>query len=69
MRYIFVFQTFLPACKVPSSAACPVGNTVLTKMPIFPLGESRPPTILKPRDFMPGPLKKVTILGVPLREP
>lgn len=46
----------LPASKFPSSAACPLAKIVLTKIPIFPLGESRPPTMLKPSDFIPTPL-------------
>lgn len=33
---------------------------VLTKMPMEPLGESRPPTMLKPRLFLRDPLEKVT---------
>lgn len=53
----------LPAWSVPSSAACPEGKTVFTKIPMFPLGESRPPTMLKPKDFIPGPLKKAIVFG------
>jgi hypothetical protein len=33
---------------------------VLTKMPIDPLGESRPPTMLNPRLFLRDPLENVT---------
>lgn len=44
----------------PCSAACPVAKIVLTKMPISPRGESRPPTMLNPSDFFPMPLLKQT---------
>lgn len=40
-------QKDLPSNKELFSAACPVGNTVFTNIPKFPLGESFPPKILK----------------------
>lgn len=51
----------LPSCKDPENAAWPWGNTVLTKMPIDPRGESVPPTILKPKERWPGPFSKTTV--------
>lgn len=61
-RHHLLFRiAFSPARSVPSSAACPEGKTVFTKIPIIPLGESLPPTMLNPRDFIPGPLKKSTV--------
>ena len=57
-----------PSCSFPSSAACPVGRMVLTKIPIMPLGESRPPTMLKPRLFFPGPFSKTSVWKIPLAD-
>ena len=53
-----------PSLSLPSSAACPSPSTVLTKIPKFPLAESRPPIIEKPRDFLPGPFSKLTVKNV-----
>ena len=53
----------LPSLTVPWSAACPLANIVLTKMPICPLGESRPPTTEKPSPFFPGPFSNVTVIN------
>lgn len=44
-----------------SSAAWPFGKMVLTKMPMLPLGESRPPTMEKPRDLRPRPFSNTTV--------
>ena len=52
---------YLPSCSLPSSAAWPVGKIVLTKMPILPFGESRPPTMENPRLFFPGPFSNTTV--------
>lgn len=45
-------------CVLPSlsadSAAWPLLKIVLTKMPMSPRGESRPPTMLNPRPFPPA---------------
>ena len=49
-----------PSLRDPVSAAWPTGNIVLTKMPMLPLGESIPPTTLKPRPFLPPPFSKYT---------
>ena len=54
-------EWYPPSLRLPSSAACPEWNTVFTKIPILPFGESRPPTTLNPRDFLPGPLWNVTV--------
>lgn len=56
----------VPSTSDPFSAACPLVNTVLTKMPISPLGESDPPTMLKPSDLCPAPLWNVTDARVAL---
>lgn len=45
-----------PAKRFPLSAACPLTKIVLTKIPMLPFGESFPPTIEKPNDFIPAPL-------------
>jgi hypothetical protein len=37
---------------------------VLTKMPMLPLGESLPPTTLKPSPFRPGPFSNATVCSV-----
>lgn len=42
------------------SAACPLLNIVLTKIPISPRGESLPPTILNPKPFPPADFVKRT---------
>ena len=64
-RVVNLIGGTLPSCSFPSSsAACPEGRTVLTKIPIIPLGESRPPTIENPRLFLPGPFSKVTVWKV-----
>ena len=34
---------------------------VLTKIPMIPLGESLPPTMLKPRLFFPGPFSNARL--------
>ena len=52
---------YKPSWSLPFSAAWPVGKIVLTKMPILPLGESLPPTIEKPKLFLPGPFSKMTV--------
>ena len=44
-----------PSLRSGRSAAWPSGNIVLTKIPMLPLGESIPPTTLKPSPFFPGP--------------
>ena len=50
-----------PSWSLPLSAAWPVGKIVLTKMPMLPLGESLPPTIEKPKLFLPGPFSKMIV--------
>lgn len=42
----------LPSLSLPSSAADPFGKMVLTKIPICPRMQSRPPAMLKPRPYM-----------------
>ena len=49
-----------PSLSLPSWLAWPVGRMVLTKMPMLPFAESRPPTIEKPRDFFPWPFSNTT---------
>ena len=39
---------------------------VLTKMPMIPFGESLPPTMLKPRLFLPAPFSNTIVWKVPL---
>ena len=51
----------LPSNNLPFSAACPVGRMVFTNIPIIPFGESRPPTILNPKLFLPCPFSKTTV--------
>ena len=51
----------LPSRRFCSSAAWPEGKIDLTKMPMLPLGLSLPPTTLKPRPLLPGPLVKVAL--------
>ena len=72
-RFVFIFKNkfcrwncpdlyyYLPSWSLPSSAAWPVGKMVLTKMPILPFGESRPPTMENPRLFFPGPFSNTTV--------
>lgn len=52
---------YSPFLSLFSSAACPLGKIVLTKMPMLPLGESRPPTMENPRDFLPRPFSNATV--------
>ena len=52
-------HTILPSIKDPR--AWPVGNIVLTYIPIFPLGLSFPPTMEKPKLFCPGPFLNFTL--------
>ncbi len=61
MASIFFFLSILPSLMLPWSMACPTGKIVLTKMPMDPLGESMPPTTLKPRPFRPGPFSNSTV--------
>lgn len=61
-------RTNQPSLSVPSSTACPVGNMVLTKIPMLPLGESRPPTIENPSPFLPWPFSKTTVWKERLRD-
>ena len=56
-----VWYKYKPSWSLPSSAAWPVGKMVLTKMPILPFGESRPPTMENPRLFFPGPFSNTTV--------
>jgi hypothetical protein len=51
----------LPALRRPSSAACPPGRMLFTKMLRAPRGESRPPTIVKPSPFFPLPFSNMTV--------
>ena len=52
----------LPSFMAPwASIACPTGKTVFTKIPIEPLGESIPPTTLKPNPFLPGPFSNSVV--------
>lgn len=44
----------LPSLSLPSSAADPFGKMVLTKIPICPRMQSRPPAMLKPRPYTPS---------------
>ena len=44
--------SLLPSLSLPSSAADPFGKMVLTKIPICPRMQSRPPAMLKPRPWM-----------------
>lgn len=60
-KWTFKVEWHPPSLRLPSSAACPEWNTVFTKIPMLPFGESRPPTTLNPRDFLPGPLWNVTV--------
>lgn len=58
----------IPAFNRPSSAACPFASIVLTKIPKAPFGESRPPTIVNPKDFFPGPFSSITVWKVQIVE-
>jgi hypothetical protein len=51
----------VPALRRPSSAACPPGRMLFTKMLSAPRGESRPPTIVKPRPFFPLPFSNMIV--------
>lgn len=51
---------------LPSSAACPVGRMVFTNIPMIPFGESLPPTMLKPRLFLPAPFSNTIVWNIPL---
>ena len=54
-----------PSLSPGFSAAWPSGNIVLTKIPMEPLGESIPPTTLKPSPFLtPGPFSNSTLWTV-----
>lgn len=57
----FTARISSPSRRVPSSAAWPDSKMVLTKMPMLPLGESWPPTMLKPSDLWPAPFWKMTV--------
>ncbi len=63
-KEVIKYKLYLPSLIVPWSAAWPLGKIVLTKIPIFPLGESRPPTTLNPRPFFPGPFSNATVWRV-----
>ena len=52
----------LPSFMAPcASIACPTGNTVFTKIPMDPFGESIPPTTLNPNPFLPGPFSNSVV--------
>ena len=56
----FTARISSPALSWPLSMACPLGMMLLMKIPRAPRGLSAPPTMVNPRDFLPGPLAKAT---------
>lgn len=58
----------VPSLSVPSSAAWPLGKIVFTKIPMFPFGESLPPTMENPSPFLPWPFSKTTVWKERLRD-